>query len=130
MEKYTLNQKEEKISVSNFEKVWHAVNQVDSHLFSGDRVKEAVKKAIHSQKLGLFALDCIVSYPKAHSNQVGKAPAQSFDEFVQNSLILYHQEPLAYLLDEFHKTNIAVELSIFLGDDDYQYSVDQPWKIS
>jgi len=107
--------------------IWHAVKMVDDRPFNPGLIKTVLTQGVNSGQVNLFALECVASYPDASDLGVGKVVCGN-EQIANYSTTVYAAPAISYLVDQLHEFGIKVNYQVFLGDDDFVYSVDQPWQ--
>jgi len=103
--------------------VLKAIHRIDGFPWGGETIKESLAQAASSGEIGLFILDCLVAQPKATPTGLGKLLCNKENQIIDGSTIIYQQDSLAYLAGVLSHAGLRVSLWVFLGDDDWQYSV-------
>jgi hypothetical protein len=110
-------------------KLASAIRKIDGFWFDGNCIKRALDGAFAQGELGIFSLDCLVSRSAASTSGIGKVPLTDKKAVLNNSGIVYQLDSLKYLFGELKDVGLKAALWVFLGDDDWVYSVSRDYSL-
>lgn len=109
--------------------IYAAIRKIDQFCYDGNCVKTAIDKALGSGKIAIFLLDCLVAENRATSSGIGKVPLAGEAAVLGGSGVVYQMDSVKYLAEVFRKEGLQISIHLFLGDDDWVYSVSPEYRI-
>lgn len=109
--------------------LWHCAKMIDKEPFNRVWLQESFTQAATSGRICLVALECVAAYLDASYQGVGKTPINSPDSLLKYSTAFYNSRAIKLFINQCHGLGVKVDYHVFLGDDDFVYSVDPAWSI-
>lgn len=110
--------------------VMKSLKRIDGFMYDSGAIKAAIDRAFSGGSIGLFALDCIVADSTADPSGIGKIPVDDPGEVIERSALVGQAGSLQYVAETLKGKGLEVSLWVFIGDDDFQYSVSPAYTIA
>lgn len=105
-----------------------SLRKIDGFMYDSQAVKSAVDTGVSTGKIGIFMLDCIVATQDVDSSGIGKIPVGS-QEAIALSPLVAQTQAMKYMVELLSEQGLNVSYWIFLGDDDFAYSVSANYSV-
>ncbi len=103
-------------------------SSLDKSMYEPYLIANALDIAFSSGSLAIFLSDCTVSTTRVTSTGIGKTPSQKQNRVLEKSSVL--NSSLGYLANTLKDKGVDTEFWVYIGDDDYKYSVSTEFDIT